>query len=130
MNSVQSLLCGLLCVAIPLSALGDSAKMSRGVTAGGQVVVGRYKKSPPWAADIIKHVVPQLPPSERSKAPSGEGFYRALLNVSTGTVRDVVVLTSSGSRSIDSSVVRALRQWRLRPGKWKEFEIHIAMHSK
>lgn len=130
MNSPRSLLCALLCVGIPLSALGDAARMSRGVTASGRVVVGRYKKSPPWAADIIKHVLPQLPPAERSKPHGGEGFYRILLNVGTGSVRDVVVLTSSGSRAIDSSVVGALRQWRLRPGKWREFEIHIAMYSQ
>ena len=93
----------------------------------GRVIVGRYGKSPPWAADIIKEVRPHMSASDRAGHHEGEGFFRVILDSDTGTVRRVVVVESSGYAGIDQSVVDALRQWKLRPRKWKQFEIHVGL---
>jgi TonB family protein len=110
-----------------LAALAGSLKTSKGITADGRVIIAPYRTSPPWAADIIKEVRPHLPASERGKNHRGEGLFRVILDPGTGTVRRVVVVQSSGHRGIDESVIDALRQWRLRLRKWKEFEIHVGL---
>ena len=125
---MRALLACVFVVAIA-SAVAASPKTSRGVTADGRTVVSRYQTSPPWAADIVRAPKPQLLAAERAKKQGGEGFYRVLLDVDTGRVRDVIVRESAGSAALDKSIVRALRQWRLRPRKWKEFEIHVALHT-
>ncbi len=122
-------ICALLSLYLAESALASPPESSKGITADGRVVVSQYKTSPPWAADIVEHPKPQLPPAERAKKQGGEGFFRVILDVRTGKVRDVVVQRSSGYAAIDANVVRALRQWRLRPGKWREFEIHVALYT-
>jgi TonB family protein len=116
-----------LCLSVPLAALAGSLKTSKGITADDRVVIAPYRTSPPWAADIIKEVRPHLSASERAKHHSGEGLFRVILDLGTGTVRRVVVMKSSGYPGIDQSVIDALRQWRLRPRKWKEFEIHVGL---
>jgi TonB family protein len=52
-----------------------------------------------------------------------------VLNVAAGTVRDVIIVKSSGYAALDASIKQALRQWKLRPGKWKEFEIYVGVWS-
>src|SRR5215213_7323801 len=119
----QAVLYVFLCLCVPLVALAGSLKTSKGITADGRVIIAPYRTSPPWAADIIKEVRPHLPASERAKNHSGEGLFRFILDADSGTVRRVVVVQSSGYPGIDESVIDALRQWRLRPQKWKE--IHV-----
>jgi len=111
------------------SATAAPPKTSTGVTADGRTIVSRYQTSPPWAADIVHAPKPQLSATERARRQGGEGFYRVLLDVDTGRVRDVIIRQSTSFPALDRSIVRALRQWRLRPRKWKEFEIHVALHT-
>jgi TonB family protein len=127
MNQPQVMLYVFLWLSVPLAALAGSLKTSKGITADGRVIIAPYRTSPPWATDIIKEVRPHLPASERGKNHRGEGLFRVILDPGTGTVRRVVVVQSSGHRGIDESVIDALRQWRLRPRKWKEFEIHVGL---
>ena len=65
--------------------------------------------------------------SDRAMHHEGEGFFCVILDSGTGIVRRVVVVKSSGYAGIDQSVIDALRQWKLRPRKWKQFEIHVGL---
>lgn len=127
MKQLRLLLYLFLCLSVPLATLAGSLKSSKGITADDRVIIAPYRTSPPWAADIIKEVRPDLPASERAKNHSGEGLFCVILDPGTGTVRRVVVVQSRGYPAIDESVIDALRQWRLRPRKWKEFEIHVGL---
>ena len=127
MKQLRLLLYLFLCLSVPLATLAGSLKSSKGITADDRVIIAPYRTSPPWAADIIKEVRPHLPASERAKNHSGEGLFCVILDPGTGTVRRVVVVQSRGYPAIDESVIDALRQWRLRPRKSKEFEIHVGL---
>jgi len=82
-----------------------------------------------WAADIISRAKPRLPESERAKKQGGEGFFRVSLDLNTGRVKDVVVKESTDYAAVDAAIVRALRQWTLRPRRWKEFEIRVGLYN-
>ncbi len=100
---------------------------ARGVTAEGHVVRGRYGISPPWGPDIVRLAQPQYPASLRAQHPTGIGWFRLLLDVKTGRVRQVIVEKSSGYPPIDASIIAALQQWRLRPNRWREFDVEVQL---
>jgi TonB family protein len=109
-------------------AFGAVRYVTRGITADGRVIVwSRPDMGPPWARDIVVHPLPSFPPSVREKRAVGTTFVRVLLDVSTGKVRDVVLKESSGHPDIDASVITTLKKWRLRPNRWREFEIHFTL---
>ena len=130
MKRFRRLLWVLVCLSTPSAAVAGSPYTSRGVTADGGVVTAGRGAPRPWAADIVAHAEPQLPAAQRAKGQGGQGLFRVVLDVSTGRVRDVVVKESSGYRAIDENIIGALRQWRLRPGTWKEFDVHIGVYPK
>lgn len=105
----------------------SSSRDARGVAADGHVVIGRYGASPPWAADIVRFVKPDYPASLRAQHPIGIGWFRLLLDLKTGRVRQVVVEKPSGYRAIDNSIIAALQQWRLRPNRWREFNVELQL---
>jgi TonB family protein len=78
-----------------------------------------------WVADCIYCPVPHYPLDARARHATGKGYFRVTFNLKTGTVEKVTVQQSTGVGSIDNSAVAALRQWRLKPGKWKEILIPI-----
>jgi TonB family protein len=69
---------------------------------------------------------PDYPVEARSRHNQGKGLFRITLDVNTGSVTNVVVVKSTGFSILDDSVIRAIRLWRWRPGKWKEVEIPVA----
>jgi TonB family protein len=81
----------------------------------------------PWAADILQHPKPEMPASLRAKHLGGEALCRLIIDVHSGTVRDVVIKKSSGHPDLDASIARTVKQWRIRPNKWREFEIYIGL---
>lgn len=48
-----------------------------------------------------------------------------VVEAKTGKVSNVVILTSSGSDELDREAVRALRQWRFKPGKITKVDLPI-----
>jgi TonB family protein len=48
-----------------------------------------------------------------------------ILDLKTGAVLDVKVVRSTGTSTLDRSVLVALRQWRWKPGKWKEVDMSV-----
>ena len=53
-------------------------------------------------------------------------MFQLKLNLKTGYVTNVTVVRSAGFAELDTSAVAALRQWRWKPGKWKEIEMAVA----
>ena len=82
-------------------------------------------KRAPWMTDRTKFVPPGYPAEARARHVEGTGFFRATLDVKTGSVTDVSVLKSTGSSELDASAARAIRQWRWRPEMWKEINVPV-----
>ncbi len=105
------------------------SETTHGITADGRVITARGREHRPWASDIIAMPQPQLPASLRAQHRGGEALCRVILDLRSGIVRDVVIVQSSGFPELDASIVRTLRQWRLRSGRWREFEIYVGLWS-
>lgn len=109
----------------PATTNASSPRGPRGVAADGRVVFGRYGKAPPWGRDIVRLVQPQYPESLQAQHPTCIGRFRLVLDLKTGTVRQAVVEKSSGYRAMDANIIAALQQWRLRPNRWREFNVEV-----
>ena len=53
-------------------------------------------------------------------------MFQLNLDLKTGLVTRVTMIKSTGFPALDTSAVASLRQWRWKPGKWKEIEIGVA----
>jgi len=99
---------------VPLSVSGVDAK--------GVIHTVKAGSSPaPWLKDRLKGSRISLPswiPPE-----GGTGVYRMMIDLKTGGVRSVTVVTSIGSRKVDSAVRSSMYEWRWRPGTWQQVEV-------
>lgn len=128
MRRVAILLSFLLYVAAePIALPAEPRHQTYGTRADGRVVGNLPDGHSPWASDILNRTPPDFSGALRKAPNGGEALCRVVLNVRTGSVRDVIVERSSGNRSLDASIAHALRQLRLKPGKWKDFQIHIGV---
>lgn len=114
-----------LCTGVALCVADLRAQALTGITGGGKVVRVPEKVTHPWAQDVIKVVPPEYPYRDRARFNEGKGLFRALIDPKSGHVTRVVVVKSTGYRSLDEAASSALQQWRLRPGKWKVIEMPI-----
>jgi TonB family protein len=83
------------------------------------------KTEAPWKKDSLVRVLPDWSVEDRRRGNVGAGLYRMVVDVKTGKVASVTVLRSTGHRTLDDSVANALRQWRWKPGTWKQFDIPV-----
>jgi TonB family protein len=79
-----------------------------------------YGEHPPWMDDVIHSVTPDYPYSSRAQRNEGTGQFRLILDLKTGAVTNVMVIRSTGFPGLDRSAIAAFRQWRWKPGRWKE----------
>jgi TonB family protein len=79
----------------------------------------------PWMKDRVKSVAPYYPIEDRRLHHTGLGWFRIYLDLNSGAVSRVLVLHSTGFVTLDNSVSSTLRQWRWRPGKWKEIDLPV-----
>jgi TonB family protein len=82
-------------------------------------------KNSPWIVDCIMAVGPDYTYDERRRHHTGTGSYRLFLDLKTGYVTKVQVLKSTGFDGLDDSAIAAFRQWRWRPGRWKEVDTSV-----
>jgi TonB family protein len=80
---------------------------------------------PPWLQDRTKSVAPDYPYSERAQHHVGIGHFRMQLDLKTGVVTRITVAKSTGFQALDSCAVAALRQWRWKPGRWREVDMPV-----
>ena len=57
------------------------------------------------------------------------GVYAIDIMITTGSVYDVRVLTSSGNKSVDAAVMETLRMWRFKPRMIHKLIVPIAFHG-
>jgi TonB family protein len=88
-------------------------------------VRGRQVTLAPWIRDNLQAVAPVYPRRERAAYNQGTGMFRLQLDLSTGHVRKVVIVKSTGFPLLDKCAVMALRQWRWKPGRWREIELPV-----
>lgn len=55
----------------------------------------------------------------------GKGTFRFLIDIKTGLVRNILVAKFTGLKTLDDALVSAFRQWRMKPGTWKQFDSHV-----
>jgi TonB family protein len=79
----------------------------------------------PWLDDRVKGVAPEYPDADRAKHHVGIGRYHIVLDLKTGGVTKISVIKSTGFRTLDAAAVAALRQWRWKPGRWKEIDLPV-----
>ena len=65
---------------------------------------------------IIFSPSPKYPLPARVARQRGRGLFRLFLRRQTGEVSKVEVAETTGYHLLDDAALRALRQWRLRPG--------------
>lgn len=120
----------------PLKAQSSShspveAKSSAVDTKGVRHQMSEYGEGrAPWDADRIKFIRPDYPSDLRAGHIEGTGLFRIALDVNTGSVANVTVLKSTGSPGLDVSAVRAIREWRWRPQRWKEIDMPVTFKMR
>jgi TonB family protein len=125
---VASLMCVASLVApYPLLSDDPSRWLSSAVDAQGIRHHGSDygRKRAPWMDDAIKAVAPRYPYEARARHQFGSGLVRVTLDLSTGLVAKVTMIKSTGLPVLDNSAADAFRQWRWKPGKWKEVDLPI-----
>jgi len=60
---------------------------------------------------------PDYPDTVRDRGITGQGVFMANLDSKTGTVRSVATLRSTGNELLDQAALKALRQWKFKPGR-------------
>lgn len=89
-----------------------------------------YKGNPPWLLDRLSGIAPYYPIEERRYHHEGIGYYRLIIDLNTGHVARVDVITSTGFNALDNSAITAFRTWTWRPGKWREIDIHVGFRIR
>jgi len=121
---------GLSCDALAATVRGapksDDDRMGGwAMTATGKIIASAQNKKAPWLEDVVKTVPVEYPESERMRRHQGSGMFHLWINVKTGSVTNIMVKRSTGFALFDDSIIRSFRQWRWRPGTWKEIEFPV-----
>ena len=66
---------------------------------------------------LLRMPRPEYPAEARKRFITGRGRYEVMFQPETGVVKRVTVLESTGSKILDDAAVKALSQWRARPGR-------------
>jgi TonB family protein len=92
--------------ALIILLLGASCALAQGVASLQPDVSGLAVYAPQ----------PEYPVEARQRHIAGSGSFALRVDRATGKVVTVEVLRSTGSRLLDSSAIRTLRQWRFKSG--------------
>ena len=75
--------------------------------------------------DRTKTVAPDYPFAERRYHHEGTGIIRLTLDLKSGAVTRASVAKTTGFTALDASAISAFRQWRWKPGRWKEISLPV-----
>jgi TonB family protein len=105
-----------------LNTIGTRAVDAKGVRHDGNTYP---RKHPPWLDDILKTLAPQYPYIDRAQRHVGQGWFAIYLDLPTGVPTKVIALKSTGFSSLDNCAIASFREWRWKPGKWKEIDMPV-----
>ena len=98
-----------------------SAVDAQGIRHRGSQYVGIL----PWIADTVRKRKPDYTYKERTQHHEGSGVFRLTLDLKTGSVTNIDVVQSTGFPGLDESAIKTFRDWRWKPGRWKEVVIPV-----
>ena len=131
-NSGRKILIMLMCMASlmlshSLLSQGVSMRVASAVDTKGvrHYANGQGRKGTPWMDDATYAPRPQYPYEATRRQIMGSGFFRLTLDPSRGSVVNVTMVKSTGSPILDNAATSAFRQWRWKPGRWKEIDLPI-----
>src|SRR2546421_6019189 len=103
-----------IAIRLPGFVSGSGTQIAAAVDAAGVYhKASDYAGSkPPWIQDIRSSLAPNYPIDDRIQGHQGAGLYHLKLDLKTGRVTNVTVITSTGFKGLDVSATWALRQWR------------------
>ncbi len=82
-------------------------------------------KRPRVAMDcIIEAPKPENPCEGQRRQPHGTGTFLLRTNIQSGRVTQVIAGQTTGDGLLDAAAIRALRQWRFKPGVLVHRDIH------
>lgn len=86
---------------------------------------GKRQPNALCARDVIWACAPRYPlrahssdPASWSRNNRGDGLYRLDIDLKTGRVRQIAVIKSAGSATLDNASIWAFSRWVFTPGKW------------
>src|SRR5712691_4685321 len=72
---------------------------------------------PPNVTGLVTHAPqPDYPADALQRHASGAGVFLLRTQITSGRVTQVVIGRTTGDRSLDNAAVKALSQWRFKPG--------------
>ena len=133
MQLVRKILASLMCIASLIAShpllSQDFSKLPGSSAVDAQGVRHRWseygRRMVPWVDDATYAPRPQYPYEARSKHQTGSGLIRITLDLRTGSVVKITMIKSTGSPVLDNASLSAFRQWRFKPGRWKEIDLPI-----
>jgi TonB family protein len=82
-------------------------------------------QQPTWLTDAVARMGPEYSLYDRIHRHQGSGLFRLIIDPKNGIVGKVVVLKSTGFRTLDYAAIVAFRQWRWKPRIWKEVDFPV-----
>ncbi len=79
----------------------------------------------PWINDATAKASPEYPEKEKKQGHAGSGLFRLTIDLTTGSVRKVRVVQSTGYATLDQAAIASFQRWRWRPGKWREIDMPV-----
>ena len=114
-----------LCLVFSISAAPLGAQEEIVIKSKTKARPSASNNKSPQMEDILKKVSPEYPVNDRRNYHQGRGIYRVFVDFKTGWVTNVTIVKSTGWQSLDAAAISALRQWRVKPGKWKHFDFPV-----
>ena len=59
-----------------------------------------------------------------------DGLYRLNIDLNTGRVRQITIISSTGSALLDTASTSAFKHWVFKPGRWTEVTIPTTVRKK
>jgi TonB family protein len=109
------------------AAHGDAKIVASAIDVHGKRHIGTRKGfSEPWMRDRIGYTALEYPYyQDRGQRHEGDGLFRIFIDLKSGWVAHVEVVTSTGFASLDDYAVDTLRKWRWKRQTWKQVDLPI-----